>query len=659
MICFGVLLLLYVAGLIFVIESNKAGEEAGEEAVSIESDTALRDEVYGQLNAHIGQIEDYLKANVQPGMKNLTAHKSKMSIPELYDGKVAIVVADKKKGSYVLNKDFSTASRISNEKLTAVEGGISQEDFAAAMSAGGTGNAEFMTADKGVVYIAYSTLEDYGWNVMIAAFADDIQEAEEPDEQAEEEVKEMNPYTPFWIVAAVLCFALIIFCLWPDVREIGRTFSGGDFRTRISFLIFGFGQICRGQLLQGITLLLLEAGLLYYFFGFGLGYIKNIGTLGTVARGYNEDGTISQGDNSFLILLFSLLTLFAVFLFILLWRLNVKENYKEQALVERGKKLPGVKGTWKSLFDENFDKLLLAFPVVGVFVFIVIPIVFMICVAFTNYDKEHQAPANLFTWVGLQNFKDMFSTSVGGYGPTFAKVLIWTLVWAFFATFLNYFLGMAVAILINRKGIKLKKLWRTILVMTIAIPQFVSLLYVYKMFAADGLVNNYLIKWGWIETYIPFWENPRLAQTMIIVINLWIGIPYLMLIATGLLMNIPEDLYESARIDGANSWQQFYKITLPYMLFVTGPYLLTSFIGNLNNFNVIFLLTRGKPQSMALTGNAGYTDLLVTWLYKMTVDDTNYRLAAVIGIMVFVITAVISLVVYGFLPSVKDEEGFQ
>ena len=95
------------------------------------------------------------------------------------------------------------------------------------------------------------------------------------------------------------------------------------------------------------------------------------------------------------------------------------------------------------------------------------------------------------------------------------------------------------------------------------------------------------------------------------------------------------------------------------MLFVTGPFLLTQFTNNLNNFNVIYLLTQGKPQSMAMSNNAGHTDLLVTWLYKMTVTDTNYRMAAVIGIMVFIVTAVVSLVVYNMLPSVKDEEGFQ
>ena len=124
-------------------------------------------------------------------------------------------------------------------------------------------------------------------------------------------------------------------------------------------------------------------------------------------------------------------------------------------------------------------------------------------------------------------------------------------------------------------------------------------------------------------------------------------------------MNIPADLYESAKIDGANPFQMFMKITLPYMLFVTGPFLLTQFTGNLNNFNIIYLLSGGGPQSMKLTGGAGHTDLLVTWLYKLTLNDTNYKMAAVLGIMVFLVTAVISLVVYNILPSVKDEEGFQ
>lgn len=447
--------------------------------------------------------------------------------------------------------------------------------------------------------------------------------------------------------------------LGNDIKEIGSTFAHGDWKTRVSYVIMGFGSIMRKQFLRGFLFLALEIVYIFYMISSGIGYLVKFDTLGDVGRGFNADGTVRYGDNSFLILLFGLLTILFTVVLLVVWRMNLRENRKAQELLAEGKKLPTSMDDLKSLLDGNFHKTLLTVPIIGICVFTILPIIFMICVAFTNYDSKHQAPANLFTWVGFENFKTMLSFGGEGIGSTFMTVLGWTLVWAFFATFLNYFLGMGLAMLINKKGIKFKKLWRTIFVITIAVPQFVSLLYVSKLFAADGLINTYLMKWGWIDKALPFWTDPTWAKVTIIGVNLWIGIPYLMLIATGLLMNIPEDLYESARIDGANKFQMFMKITLPYMLFVTGPYLLTSFTGNLNNFNVIFLLSKGNPTSMSLSNKAGYTDLLITWLYKLTVDDTNYKLAAVIGILVFVVTAVISVVVYNMLPSVKDEEGFQ
>ena len=449
-----------------------------------------------------------------------------------------------------------------------------------------------------------------------------------------------------------------IMAFFAGLKEIGTTFREGDWKTRLSCLIFGFGPLMRGQIVKGLAFLACEAAFILYMIGFGWNYLSKITTLGTVETAKKGRVTV-YGDNSFLILLFGLLTIILILLLIVIWVLNIRENRKEELLLHSGKSLPSNRKVLGSLLDSNFDKTLLALPVLGIFVFTVLPILFMICVAFTNYDKNHQSPTNLFTWVGLENFRKLFAFRSTGFGTTFLTVLAWTLIWAFFATFLDYFLGMGVAILINKKGIRFKKLWRTILVITIAVPQFVSLLYVYKMFANDGLVNGYLLKWGLISKAIPFWTNPMLARITIIVVNIWIGIPYMMLIATGLLMNIPEELYESARIDGASSGQMFRSITLPYMLFVTGPFLLTQFTANLNNFNVIYLLTKGQPQSMRMAENAGQTDLLVTWLYKMTVNDTNYRMAAVIGIMVFLVTAVISLVVYNMLPSVKDEGGFQ
>lgn len=446
--------------------------------------------------------------------------------------------------------------------------------------------------------------------------------------------------------------------LGKDLHEIGTTFSDGDWKTRISFLVMGFGQFCRGQIVRGIAMLGSQAFLLWFIFGFGWQYLTKVITLGTVET-HVENRVTVYGDNSFFILLFGILSIVAVLALIYLWRVNVKQNREAEGILAAGKRLPTNKADLASLLDKNFDKTLLALPVLGIFVFTVVPIIFMILIAFTNYDVNHQPPAKLFSWTGLENFKELFGIGGQGFGNTFFYVLGWTLVWAFFATFLTYFLGMGVAILINKKGIKLKKLWRTILVMTIAVPQFVSLLYVGKMFASDGLVNAFLMNMGWVRTPVPFWTNATYARILIIVINLWIGIPYTMLIVTGLLMNIPAELYESARIDGANAFQSFRKITLPYMLFVTGPFLLTQFIGNLNNFNVIFLLSQGKPQSMSLSNNAGSTDLLVTWLYKMTVNDSNYKIAAVIGIMVFLVTAIISLIVYNVMPSVRDEEGFQ
>ena len=183
----------------------------------------------------------------------------------------------------------------------------------------------------------------------------------------------------------------------------------------------------------------------------------------------------------------------------------------------------------------------------------------------------------------------------------------------------------------------------------------------------NGLFNGFLLDLGLIKEAIDFWGDPTLARIMVIIINIWIGIPYLMLIATGILMNIPADLYESAKIDGASGWKQFTKITLPYMLFITGPYLLTSFTGNMNNFNVIYLLTGGGPTNALRSGAAGtvgHTDLLITWLFKITqsgtaADGSQYYLASVIGILVFIVVSVISLIVYGLLPSVKNEEDFQ
>jgi arabinogalactan oligomer/maltooligosaccharide transport system permease protein len=226
---------------------------------------------------------------------------------------------------------------------------------------------------------------------------------------------------------------------------------------------------------------------------------------------------------------------------------------------------------------------------------------------------------------------------------------------------------MLLAMLINRKGIKLKKLYRTIFVATIAVPQFVSLLIMAKMLDTGGgtLGSGGGIITQMIESmfgyHLKFGIDIETTRILVILVNMWIGVPYSMLMCSGILMNIPADLYESARIDGASSFRRFMKITLPYMLFVTGPHLITQFIGNINNFNVIFLLSGGGPgDNLLYSDGAKGTDLLITWLYKLSLGaDRNYKLASVIGILVFIISATFSLVVYNKSSAVKGEDNFQ
>lgn len=458
-----------------------------------------------------------------------------------------------------------------------------------------------------------------------------------------------------------------------DTVDLVNTFKNGDWKTRVSFLVMGFGSALRGQWLRGVLFFLFEAVFIVFMClpqggGYWLSMLPSLGKIPPEVNVFDPelDTYVTRyHDNSFRILLYGVLTIFFIIAFIYTWRLNVKQNRISEEILATGKPLKSGKDDLRSLVDDKFHKTLLALPVTGIIVFTVLPIVFMILVAFTNYSGlDNGYTNNLFHWVGWDNFNTILNWNSGNkaYSAAFGEILVWTLIWAFFATFSNYFLGMIVAMIINKKGIHLKKFWRTVLVLTIAIPQFISLLYVSKMFANNGIIIAKLRDWFGV-TGFSFYDDPTCARVTVILINIWIGIPYLMLISTGILMNIPQDLYESAKIDGANVFQQYVKITLPYMLFVTGPYLLTSFIGNMNNFNVIYLLTGGgptNPSASGAQGSVGYTDLLVTWLFKITTDtDSKYYMASVVGILVFLVAAVLSLVVYNLMPSNKNEEDYQ
>ena len=440
-------------------------------------------------------------------------------------------------------------------------------------------------------------------------------------------------------------------------------FVEGDIFTKLSFLVWGLSNMVRGQIVKGAIYLAMEVAFLYYMITSGLTNLANLATLGIHEQGMVFDETqgiyvVQQGDNSMLMLLYGVVAIVVVAMAIVVWMTSVYSGEEARQDKIHGRKVYGIVDDIISLFDTNIVRLFLCLPLLGILVFTVTPLIYMILMAFTNYDANHQPPGHLFTWVGLENFRAIMDAS-GQLGATFLPILAWTMVWAVCACFSCYFGGMFLAILINSKRIKLKKMWRTVFVLAMAIPSFISLLVINTMLGKNGIINVLLQNWGFTTEALPFLTDATWARCTVIVVNLWIGIPATMLMTSGILMNIPAEQYESAAIDGANPLQQFIKITFPYMLQVTTPYLITNFIGNINNFGVIYFLTGGGPNTLDYYKGAGKTDLLVTWLYKLTNDSNDYNLAATIGILIFIISAVFSMITYARAGISKNEEALQ
>ena len=353
-------------------------------------------------------------------------------------------------------------------------------------------------------------------------------------------------------------------------NEIKTAWVQGNLWTRLSLLVMGSGYCACDRWGKGILMTLMEVFFFFFTGRVSWQYIRKLNTLGTVQRKETLDlttlqKTVNHYDNSLLILLFGVVGILIIAAFVALYVSNFKTVFRMQQMKENGEHINTMKEDCRELINRKFHVSLLALPVLGVILVNVIPIIFMICVAFTNYDMDHQPPTYLFTWVGLKNFRQLFTSSATvTFGYAFIRILFWTLLWALLATFSTYFGGIMLAKLINDRQVRWKKMWRTLFVITIAIPQFVTLLLVGKMFGDYGIVNSICSKTGLTDllrqiglvgkglSYIPFLTKPGWAHVMIVLINIWVGVPFQMLSATGILMNIPHEQMESAKIDGAN-----------------------------------------------------------------------------------------------------------
>ena len=381
-----------------------------------------------------------------------------------------------------------------------------------------------------------------------------------------------------------------------------------------SALLPGLGQLLSKHYIKAITFMMIHVlfGVILLS-GLSSGVMYKFITLGEKPEVRTLFKT-TPGDNSLDYIVNGSLFLIILSMFIVFYIFNMKDSIRLGKFLDDGNSLPSGKEYYEFAADEAFVPVFLTPGALGIVFIVFFPMLLTILIAFTNYSgPDHLPPKNLFDWVGFRNFENILKQKELRY--TFFHVAGWTLVWAILTTVFNFAAGLLLALLTNSKRIKFKGLWRGIFILPYAIPSFVSLLVFRLIFNGMGPINVFL------HSNIPFLTDATYARTVAILVNTWVGAPYFMVLIAGALTNISSSLYEASDIDGANKWQQFKNITFPMLWLQLGSTMILTFAFNFNNFGAIYLLTNGNPADGKLR-YAGQTDILVSWIYKLTIDYT-------------------------------------
>ncbi|WP_144561320.1 carbohydrate ABC transporter permease [Bacillus mycoides] len=407
-------------------------------------------------------------------------------------------------------------------------------------------------------------------------------------------------------------------------------------------IIPGIGQMYNKQYVKALIFLVLTGSFIVAFAD-----LLNMGLWGIFTL-----GTEVPRDHSIFLLVEGILALIVIVFGIGIYAFNLYDAYQNGKKRDIGIPLNSVKEQYRNLLDQGFPYLMVS-PGFLLLIFVVVfPILFVILIGFTNYDLYHSPPAKLVDWVGFKNFIDIFTLPM--WRDTFLSVFSWTVIWTFVATTLQVALGIFLAILVNQSGIKGKAVIRTIFILPWAVPAFVSILVFAGMFNESfGAINNQVLALFGIEK-IAWMTDPFWAKFALIMIQTWLGFPFIFAMTTGILQSIPGELYEAATVDGATAWQQFRKITLPLVLYATAPILITQYTFNFNNFSIIYLFNSGGP---AVSGqNAGGTDILISWIYKLTMTSAQYGKAAALTMILSLIVISVALWQFKRTKSFQEED---
>ncbi|XXC22355.1 maltodextrin ABC transporter permease MdxF [Bacillus subtilis] len=415
-------------------------------------------------------------------------------------------------------------------------------------------------------------------------------------------------------------------------------------------IIPGLGQIVNQQLSKGLLFLAITGLFAFELFVFGIQALTGLMTLGSVPG----------EDHSLFMLIEGTLQLIVTVIFLMFYIFNIHDSRKTAAMKAAGLE---VNTTAKDMICHAGDKgfpYLFTLPAYIMMVFVIIfPVLVTLFVALTNYDFYHIPPNRLIDWVGFKNFLNIFF--LGSYRETFVNVLGWTVIWTICATTLQIILGIVTALFVNQDFIKGKRIYRMIFLFPWAVPAFITIMSLSNMFNDSiGAVNAQVIP---LFNHLPFVELPAIAwktdpfwtKTALIMIQTWLGFPYIYVMVTGVLQAIPGELYEAAKIDGATFIQRFRHITFPMILFATAPVMITQYTFNFNNFSIIYLFNEGGPGSVG--AEAGSTDILISWIYKLTTGTSpQYSVAAAVTLLISFIVIGISLIAFKKSNAFGNEE---
>ncbi|MDF2700678.1 MAG: hypothetical protein K0Q49_2241, partial [Haloplasmataceae bacterium] len=391
------------------------------------------------------------------------------------------------------------------------------------------------------------------------------------------------------------------------------------------------------------------------------------------------------GHQSVFLLLKGIISTIFLLYFLVIMAWSMSDAYKTSKLTKTGHKVPSQTKYFKEAYEHSFEYIVL-FPAILVISLVsIMPIIYGMMVAFTNYTAKNP---HIIDWVGFDNFKNIikFADSDVPFGKVFPRVFGWTFVWAIFSTATVFFAGFFQAVILNNSRVVFRKLWRTFLILPWAVPALISQMIFKLMFNEKGIVNEFLKKigayakfneWGLLgresSSIHGFWEtitflgnsdiqwffnpvNSTFVRATIIIINIWLGFPFFMALMTGVMTSIDKTLYEAADIDGATSKSKFKYITFPLVMASTAPLLLMTFSGNFNNFGVIYFITEGGFGAGDFQNAfAGQTDILISWMYRLTVDKKLYNMASVFSIIIFLIIGSLSAWNFTRMKAFKED----